>query len=819
MSHTPIDPAALEEESGVVFPERLREFFRSSEWKKYEGFQVTNLPYFGSDVRSPITFANREDLDDKQEYAGSFTESKSTLWPLADLLELDGSFYLAADLSQDRVPVLFFDYESGFEPHSDSLEEFLNSLLPPGGKTQAELLSEIREKALALFEEEKYMEARDLVEQSLAASGSFRADILDSYRGLPGNLRNILALCYKNLGDPDRAMSLFEMAVEEGTKSAALNIISIYLSRKEWKVAAEYAEAKARSMYMLFDDYSSFYSFLYRGLAYLHLDEMVQATKFFGFIVTRFGAKEPKRVTEALEELRKIEGAGARERAEEIIAWLEPPVLVPDEATQKDLTTWWASIGNEQVRKKLGEVFDREPDAMQPEDLAALIRATELKLDHLDVEDVSFLTRFTRLRELSLEGNMLEDLGPLAELKRLVELKLDGNPINDLSPLRDLVRLEKLDLGDCGLTDVSALAGLKNLRKLRLNGNKLQSVEPLSDLPALVELSLYNNELTDLNCLKNNRLLKEISCFGNPLEKTSIRAALELRSLPLLQDLDAHWRDEAVTPEGVQLWQESRPFTVALTGDEVKHWRAWWESLPEVWREALADEVDELTEEDEDGNIPGAEGFFELRKENHLSLGQKELSDITPLTRLERLDYVSVSENGIAELPDLSTLRCLRSLNLHRNPLKNLEPLGDLPVIAYLGLDECRLADLSGLPDLPTLRQLDLSRNGIGDVSPLARFTGLRRLELIGNEIEDIAPLGKLTEIRQLFLQENQAKDVSALANCSNLEELVIFSNPGLTGLLSLVDLPYLYLVRAHGSFSGAEIRAFRKVRPDVDVL
>ena len=829
-----LNPTDLETQWELALPQKLKEFFLSNAWQEFEGHQISDLYGFSSDVRSAITFKDRDDLPDKFEYAREFADDQ-TFFPLADLPDLDGTFFVAVDLADDALPVYFFDYESGFQEHASSLEEFLAGLLPPGARTPAEELDKLLEKARALYKKKQYEKAKNTLESGLASIGPVKNDTFDQYRGMPAAARNLLALCYKGLGNTDRAMELFELAVEEGDKSAALNIMSIYIDQGAWQTLVDYAEEKAKSMLMLWDDYSAYYSFLYRGIGYMQLGNANHATKYFGFIAARFLEKKPERITEAVERLEELlakseknEPTSKTERQEaaipddsepmqiagRILAWLKPPELALSKTEQIELQSWWSSL-DEEVQESLADALDKEPEEMAIEDLDALIRRTSLKIENRNIEDIQFLSRFKRLRTLSVEGNEIADIAPLANMPTLVDLNLSENPLQSIGPLSGLLRLQELDLSECGLKDLAHLSGLKQLRKLRLNENQIQSVEALANLHELVELTLYDNEIENLNPLQSNTLLKEISCFSNPLEEAGVDSVIELRSLPLLQEVDAHWRNDKVDPEQLKAWQAARPFTVAMDDTQHQEWRDWWDSLPDAWRAALEDELEEMDKE----GYPTLEAFFELRKENHLSLGKKNLQTIDPLTRLSRLDYVNLSRNGISVLPDLSGLQCLRTIHLDDNRIADLRPFEAVPYLAYLDLDKNELKDLKTLPTLPYLRRLDLNNNQIADLSPVAKAPGIRRLELIGNQIQDVKPLAGLTELRELFLQENQIKDISPLAACENLEELVVFSNANLQGLLALKDLRYLHTIRAHGAFESEAIKDFRSIRPDVDLL
>lgn len=811
MASKTLTVAQLEKDWDVILPERLREFFSSGDWKQYEKMSAINLYGFSSDVRAQLSFKDRADLPDKFEYSEDF-QARKGLWPLCDIVNLDGTFFMATDLKSKKLPVYFFDYESGFQKHSDSLDSFLENLISPDEKTPAERLQELHSSARSLYDDEKYESCARLIEEGLKELGDVTFDAFDQYKQIPGALKNLLALCHKNTGSYDRALELFEAAASSGEKSAALNVMSIYLEQKEYQKLIEYANEVSASMYMLWDDYSAFYSFLYRAIGYAHLGQRRDSIKFFGFIATRFQEKSD-RIKQTIERIKEEKENGNPDGIfDSVLSWLDRTPEKLSAERSKELLAWWKSLSNKELKSQLAELMDKTPSKVTAQDIAQLVRRTELKLDHSGLDDLSQLRLFRRLRSLSLEGCNLTYLDGL-DWAALKTLDLGGNPLKDISALSSLKRLEKLDIAKTGISDLGPLSDLLNLRELRANDNNIESLEPLAGLPELKEITVYDNQIRDLNVLKNNTLLKEISCFSNPLEEIGLSSALELRNLPLLQELEPHW-DEDPSGKALEQWQAARPWEKPMTEEELQDWSAWWKALPDAWKEALESEVDEMEDD-----LPTEEGFFELRKEDHFSLSDNNLQTLEPLQKLVRADWVSLRKNGIKTLPDLSGLKALRSLNLEENEIQDFSPLQDIPCLAKLDLSQNGIKGELELPEIPTLRNLDLSHNQLTGIQCISSLKGLRRLELIENEIRDIKPLEALTELQELFIQQNEITDIAPLAGCLNLEELVIFGNPPITGLMALKDLPFIYKIRAHGALADDEASEFRKIRPDVDIL
>jgi Leucine-rich repeat (LRR) protein len=813
--------APLEKQWDVRFPERLRRFYDDDEWKIYESRLVTDLAHFGSDTKERISFADREYLPGKFEYSKGYPGRDRSLFPLCELPAMDGSYFMAADLADESIPVLFFDYEEGFHSHSDSLDDFLASLLKPGEKTRAEQLNELTKEAKDLYDAEKYAEARDMLEAGCSRLARvIKFDLFDQLRHLPGASRNLLGLCYKALEDFDRALTVFESAVEiDRDRSAALNVLSIYLfHRKDYPRVIEYGEKVGRELLFNFYDYPAFYQRLYLGRARIMLGEKDGGALEFALILSRFAEKDVEKIENATEALTEIRDAGgaAGDIAGEILQWFGPPRFHLDAASIAANREWWDALPKGDLRNEFQELMGKKKPG--DEDLARLLRRTTLELQHDTIKDLTWIEKFPRLRTLNLEGNQVADIAPLARLRHLNDLDLRNNPIKDFSPLANLTRLTKIDLAETGLRDLEPLKELHELRKIRVCDNKIKSVEALRALPELREVTLYNNLISDLEPLSESILLKEISCFGNPLEKPDqnrgLAGALAIKDLPMLQEMDAHI--QKISEEEVATWRAARPWTVAPGAEELDEWVAWWQQLDPNLRGALLEEIDD--DEVKDG-VPTAEGFLELRQEDYLSLSKQGLSDISPLTRLDRLDHLTLNKNKITRLPDLRSFACLRTLDLNANRVHDFAPLADVPHLAALDLAGNEIENIASLPVMTSLRKLGLEKNQIVDLGPLGAQVGLRVLYLEGNRIRDVQPLAALKQVRKLWIQENKIVDLSPLDECDNLEELVCFANPGLRGLMALKDLVHLYRVRAHGAFAAEEVAEFRRLRPDVDVL
>ena len=154
--------------------------------------------------------------------------------------------------------------------------------------------------------------------------------------------------------------------------------------------------------------------------------------------------------------------------------------------------------------------------------------------------------------------------------------------------------------------------------------------------------------------------------------------------------------------------------------------------------------------------------------------GIKNLLGLENAVNLEKLD---LNENEISDLSPIAKLNKLTKLSLIRNRISNLQPLSELTNLEYLDLYANKIVDISPLAKLTNLKHLDLHNNndqtgdpvhptisgGIKDISVVKNLTKLEMLSLGSNNITDITPIKNLTNIKDLVLAGNHISDYLGL--------------------------------------------------------
>ena len=276
-----------------------------------------------------------------------------------------------------------------------------------------------------------------------------------------------------------------------------------------------------------------------------------------------------------------------------------------------------------------------------------------------------------------------------------------------------LTSLVNLDLANSYFYDISALSGLTTLTNLDLSGNEnLRDISALSDLKALTKLNLsHNRNLTDLSPLSNLIELTELDLSFHSM-LTDISALSGLTNLKIL-NLSGKWG-------------ESRHSELRYPAEE----------LPSYY-------------------------------------GISELSDISPLSKLNRLTDLDLSWNeNLRNISALSNLKTLRKLDLSgtRN-LTDFSPLSNLVGLEKLYLSyDYNLTDINTLSFLTGLTNLDLGSTRIADINPLSGLKALTNLTLQNTYVSDISPLSDLKALTNINLSWNKyLTDITPISGINSL--------------------------------------------------
>ena len=176
-------------------------------------------------------------------------------------------------------------------------------------------------------------------------------------------------------------------------------------------------------------------------------------------------------------------------------------------------------------------------------------------------------------------------------------------------------------------------------------------------------------------------------------------------------------------------------------------------------------------------NNPKAKAAIEraIRKEAGKPTGELTQADLEKVKRFSLAGgFYGSSRYNITDLTPLAGLTKLEKLSLPQNQITDLTPLAGMTELKTLYLVQNQITDLTPLAGLTKLEMLYLHTNPITDLTPLAGLTKLEGLGLQWNQVTDLTPLAGLTGLKRLFLRNNLKltkaeidKHQKALPKCS----------------------------------------------------
>ena len=185
---------------------------------------------------------------------------------------------------------------------------------------------------------------------------------------------------------------------------------------------------------------------------------------------------------------------------------------------------------------------------------------------------------------------------------------------------------------------------------------------------------------------------------------------------------------------------------------------------------------------DAQGSIKNLSGIEYAKNLTYLDFGPSEIgfneiSDISPLSGLSKLEVIYLPGNKISDISPLSGLTNLRTLVLDSNQISDISPLSGLTNLRSLSVGSNQISDISPLSKLNNLIDLGLSDNNISDIRPLSELNPLQTLALANNKISDISALRGLTNLLHLHLDSTEINDISDLSGLTKLTVLALSDN------------------------------------------
>lgn len=146
-----------------------------------------------------------------------------------------------------------------------------------------------------------------------------------------------------------------------------------------------------------------------------------------------------------------------------------------------------------------------------------------------------------------------------------------------------------------------------------------------------------------------------------------------------------------------------------------------------------------------------------------IDLDGNEISDLSPISKLSKLQSVTLSGNKINDIAPLKELTAMQLLDLSRNEVADLSPITAMKNLRTLYVANNKLSSLAPIAELTKIWSLDASANQLTDLTPVSGLSWLTMLDLRQNQIKSLDPISPLRELDFLLLTGNQVEDLSPL--------------------------------------------------------
>lgn len=185
------------------------------------------------------------------------------------------------------------------------------------------------------------------------------------------------------------------------------------------------------------------------------------------------------------------------------------------------LRRWWGGL-QPGWKDEFRQQMDRDTTTTR-ENMHRLVEREVLKISDVQVNDLTALSEFVRLKELRLTGTAVNNLGPLANFKTLKILQVSGSPLQQMDALAQLPQLEELDISNTPVDDLGKVGALKELKKLNCAGTQVKRLDPLGYLQSLEFFDCSNTRVTKLDEIQHLPL-KTLKCFNTKISARAVES-------------------------------------------------------------------------------------------------------------------------------------------------------------------------------------------------------------------------------------------------------------------------------------------------------
>lgn len=438
------------------------------------------------------------------------------------------------------------------------------------------------------------------------------------------------------------------------------------------------------------------------------------------------------------------------------------------------------------------------------------------------IKELNPVSELSELKELNISSTPIKDLNPIRNLKGLVKLNCAGSEVTNLSPLIYLGSLKEIDLSYTAVENIEPLSGLKNLEEVKLNGSSIKEIGSVNMIQKLSNLDISHTSVSSLPPLKSLIHLTELNISSTlidnligidsvknlqhlNIDSTSIKNIENLQSTETLMVLQAnntnisslkplqnkselkivYCDNTNINSQEANRFMDENPGVIVIYNS--KELENWWNGLSSQWR-LIFQQAYNIS------NPITVEKLHEIIQKRELSIAYKEqLSDISPLSMMHRLEKLDISHTSVSNINELSVLSNLEELNLNNLKVASLEPLSSLRKIVRISFENTDITSLSPLENsVPDFIYCD--KSNVPDIEALS-FKNKHSKSLIIYQSENLKLWwNSLSQDWKNVFQN--IGNVPPLPSNENLQTLVDLETIVIKDNLNIADLYPLYMFK-----------------------
>ena len=442
----------------------------------------------------------------------------------------------------------------------------------------------------------------------------------------------------------------------------------------------------------------------------------------------------------------------------------------------------------------------------------------KLKAAGTSIENINALQYFEKLTYLDLSQTELLDISILERLKKLTFLDLSHTKIFTFESLKSLSNLVKVNLTNTAFSDPTLLSANASLKTVNLSRTSISQLNAFKTLQSVTQLDISETGVTSLNGLENHPKLEILT-----INRTSIGNLDPLLNVPNLKKVFSDLT--GITEQMASAFMAKRSRTIVVTNSEQV--MEWWKTLSTNWKMLFKALIQEENPEKED--------IVKLMNLDSLDVSGKNLYELEPLKKFQRLRYLDISKNLFtsfeftekmvdlevlkgADLPVESTIGLeknskLKLLMLNRTLLKDIQSLAYLNKLETLNIDETKVTEgqvvkyLKSNPKTVVIYQSETLKNWWSNLAKewkyafninnpdayhLHQLIEQKEVAISNASISSLTPLNVFINLGKITLDKVKVYNLNALYNRHKELRQLSFTNGPLQTLDGIGQLSQL---------------------------